>query len=283
MAKRMPYLSILLFPIIPVLLYKFEFIQTLNPVFRYSLTGFGVLLFVLGVFSLWRKRQGLAHAVKWVSVYYLVFTGAIWLIFLVSRIIVFTDVYGLEALLAERQAEASWIYFLICYAQPIILPIPEAVTVLAGSTILGAPQAFLLGFVGTMLGVGTMFYLARIGGTKLVSRLVKAEQLDKYHRFVRKNETFIMGLLFVIPVLPDEIVCVGAGVSGVTPRKFLLIAAISKLVTSFLLAYSVQVAEWLGMTPSQVMIALAVAVGVTIVAVFLFKRRMKSNSAQEGQ
>jgi len=281
MAKKMPLLSIILFPIIPLLLYNLEFIQRLNPGFRYTLMGFGVLLFALGVTALALKRQALAHAIKWVSVYYLAFTGAIWLIYVVYRIIVFTDVYGMEALLAERRAAASWIYFAICYAQPILLPIPEAVTVLAGSTILGAPQAMILGFVGTMLGVGTMFYLARIGGTKLVSRLIKAEQLDKYHRFVRKNETFIMGLLFVIPVLPDEIVCVGAGVSGVTPRKFLLIAAISKLATSFLLAYSVEVAEMLSMSPSQAMIALSVAIGAMLLVVYLFKRRMKRTSPQD--
>ncbi|MFC4599831.1 TVP38/TMEM64 family protein [Cohnella hongkongensis] len=281
MTRKMPKVSLLLFPIIPVLLFKFEFIQTLNPEFRYSLIGFGLLLLFLGIAAMLMKRYGWAHIVKWVSVYYLAFTCAIWVVYLVSRIIVFTDVYGMEKLLQDHHAAAQWIYIAICFAQPILLPIPEAVTVVAGSTILGAPQAFFYGFAGTMLGVATMFGLARIGGTRLVSRLVKAEQLERYHQFVRKNEGFIMGLLFVIPVLPDEIVCVGAGVSGVTPRKFLLIAAAAKLATSFLLAYSVQVAEWLSMSPSEVTIALSVAVGVTLLAVFLFKRRMRSQAPRQ--
>ncbi|OXS60478.1 hypothetical protein B1A99_08630 [Cohnella sp. CIP 111063] len=281
MTRKMPVIALLLFPIIPVLLFKFEFMQTLHPEFRYSLMGFGLLLFLSGIAAMSLKRYGWAHVVKWVSVYYLVFTCAIWILYLVSRIIVFTDVYGMEKLLQEHQSAAQWIYIAICFAQPILLPIPEAVTVVAGSTILGASQAFLLGFAGTMLGVATMFYLARIGGTRLVSRLVKAEQLERYHRFVRRNESFIMGLLFVIPVLPDEIVCVGAGVSGVTPRKFLLIAGISKLATSFLLAYSVQVAEWLSMSPSQVTIALSIAIGVMLLAVFVFKKRMNRQPAHK--
>ena len=279
MTRKMPILSLLLFPIIPVLLFKFEFIQTLNPEFRYSLTGFGLLLFVLGLVALLMKRCGWAHVIKWVSIYYLAFTCVIWVVYLVSRIIVFTDVYGMEKLLQDHHAAAQWIYIAICFAQPILLPVPEAVTILAGSTILGASQAFLFGFAGTMAGIATMFYLARIGGTRLVSRLVKAEQLERYHRFVRKNEGFFMGVLFVIPVLPDEIVCVGAGVSGVTPRKFLLIAGASKLITSFLLAYSVQVAEWLSMSPSEVMIALSVAIGIMLLAVFVFKKRMNRQSS----
>ncbi|MBN3555841.1 VTT domain-containing protein [Fictibacillus nanhaiensis] len=153
------------------------------------------------------------------------------------------DNKGLETILNEKMELAKLIYFSVCYAQPIILPVPEIVTVVAGSAALGPFTAFILGFMGAVLGIFTMFYLSRIFGMKMVHRLVNEKQLDQYHRFVKKNETWILILLFIVPVLPDEIICVGAGVSGVKVKRFVLIAVLAKLLTTFSLAYSLRLTD----------------------------------------
>lgn len=75
-----------------------------------------------------------------------------------------------------------------------------------------------------------------MGGNKLVNKLVEPKQLEKYKKFVVKNETSVLIGLFILPILPDEVVCVGAGVSGVSFKKFISIAVLSKIVTVF--AYS---------------------------------------------
>jgi len=174
----------------------------------------------------------------------------------------------LQAMLEQNRSAALWIYAALCFLQPIALPLPEALTVMAGSTVLGAFPAFIAGFAGTMLGIAAMFALARYGGMKVAARLVKPQQLQRYHRFVSRHEWPILVALFVIPVLPDEIVCVGAGISGVAIRRFLTVAALSKLATSSSLAYSVELGALLSVSPSQLLLA----VGAVALAALLLPR-----------
>lgn len=61
------------------------------------------------------------------------------------------------------------IYFLICFFQPIFLPIPEIVTIMSASEILGPFKAFIIAFLGTVIGIIVMYSIARIAGEKYVS------------------------------------------------------------------------------------------------------------------
>lgn len=122
------------------------------------------------------------------------------------------------------------IYFIICFLQPIILPIPEAVTLTSGSFIFGPLLGFILGFLGTILGIYTMFILTRFGKYKL--KISDNKYIIKYNKLISKNESFILILLFIFPILPDEFICIGAGLSKINFKKFALIAFISKLLTT---------------------------------------------------
>lgn len=216
----------------------------------------------------WSPRRMTARVGAWGAVMVLVLLFAAAATRLAEAQFPIADGEQLQALLERNRSAAVWIYTVVCFLQPIALPLPEALTVMTGSAVLGAFTAFAAGFAGTMLGVMAMFAIARYGGMKLAARLVKPEQLDRYHRYVAKHELPILVALFVIPVLPDEIVCVGAGVSGVSVRRFVLVAALAKLATSFSLAYSVQLGAWLSISPAQMLLA----VGVVAVAAVLLPR-----------
>ncbi len=205
------------------------------------ITGYSVIILLITSYIF--KRELFFEKIKTISIVYSIVMAAIFLTYSMSRIMVTIDNKGLETILNENMELAKLIYFSVCYAQPIILPVPEIVTVVAGSAALGPFTAFILGFMGAVLGILTMFYLSRTFGMKLVQRLVNEKQLDQYHRFVKKNETWILILLFIVPVLPDEIICVGAGVSGVKVKRFVLIAVLGKIVTTFSLAYSLRLTE----------------------------------------
>lgn len=218
-------------------------LATFEPMYRTILLIAGYSVIILLITSYILKRETFFEKMKTISIVYSIIMAAIFLTYSMSRIMVTIDNKGLETILNENMELAKLIYFSVCYAQPIILPVPEIVTVVAGSAALGPFTAFILGFMGAVLGILTMFYLSRTFGMKLVQRLVNEKQLDQYHRFVKKNETWILILLFIVPVLPDEIICVGAGVSGVKVKRFVLIAVLGKIVTTFSLAYSLRLTE----------------------------------------
>ncbi len=53
-----------------------------------------------------------------------------------------------------------------------------------------------------------------------------------------------IALIFVLPILPDEVICVGAGVAGINTYKFISVAAVSKIITSVSLSYSLQLIKF---------------------------------------
>ena len=95
------------------------------------------------------------------------------LIFYITKFLVFIDTYGIEHILMNHISTAKWLFFLICFLQPIILPLPEAVTLPAGSAVLGSFTGAIIGFLGSTTGIVVMYFLARIGGLKLVLKFVK--------------------------------------------------------------------------------------------------------------
>jgi uncharacterized membrane protein YdjX (TVP38/TMEM64 family) len=218
-------------------------LSTLNQSYRTFGLIIGYSLVIVSAVSYFLKKRTIFEMIRTASIVYSVLVAAIFLTHFMSSMIVTIDNKGLETILNENMEIAKLIYFAVCYAQPIILPVPEIVTVVAGSAALGSFSAFILGFTGAVLGILTMYYLSRTYGMKVVERLVNEKQLEQYHRFVKKNEMWILLLLFIIPVLPDEIICVGAGISGVKVKRFMIIAVLSKLVTTFSLAYSLRLTE----------------------------------------
>lgn len=250
---------------------------TLLPVYKWvMIAGMAAILvmdfyfFAAGKFS--RLKYSRLALIYMFSLLLIVF-----ITFYLTKIVVLTDAYGFERMLREYEAEGKFIFFLVCFLQPILLPLPEAVTLPAGSAVFGPAAAAFLGFTGTLSGIIVMFLTARIGGLKLVSRFIKERHLIKYQKYMEKNENTILMLLFIIPILPDEIICVGAGMGGVSFKKFLGIASISKMATSLLLAYSLSLANALSLSGSQLLLVVSVVIGVFYSVFHFYKKKKKRN------
>ncbi|WP_419887727.1 TVP38/TMEM64 family protein [Neobacillus niacini] len=178
----------------------------------------------------------------------------------------------MEFLFHGNQFVVAIIFFTICFLQPILLPFPEAATVGAGSAVLGSFPAASISFIGTLSGIMAAYFIARFGGQKLIRNWVKEKHMQQYERYVSRNEISILLLLFVIPILPDEIICFGAGISGVSLKKFLIIACASKLITSFSLAYSIDFAQSLSLTHTQFSVLLIVIFGIVLLTSLISKK-----------
>lgn len=111
---------------------------------------------------------------------------------------------------------------------------------MGGSSVLGAQSGALIRFAGTLMGIVVMFLVAKYLGRSVISKLVDEKKLEKFNEFIKKNETLVILMLFILPILPDEVICVGAGLAGIDAYKFIGIVALSKLVTSFSLSYSLK-------------------------------------------
>ncbi|HEX2914466.1 MAG TPA: TVP38/TMEM64 family protein [Chloroflexia bacterium] len=129
---------------------------------------------------------------------------------------------------------APLIFFLIQFVQVIVSPIPGSVTTLAGGALFGAIPSFLLSGSGTVAGSLVAFYLARIFGQKLVSRLVGKKIYERYNGFF--SGKFVVGLflMFIFPFFPDDALCLLAGLSTMRLGIFLLLQLLGRLPGVFL-------------------------------------------------
>lgn len=112
-----------------------------------------------------------------------------------------------------------------------------------GSSLIGSLKAAILGFVGTTLGIITMFILSKYVSNKIRDKFTYNSKIEKFNSYIKRNETLILILLFVLPILPDEIICIGAGLARINTMKFIILATVSKLVSSISLAYSAEFFE----------------------------------------
>jgi uncharacterized membrane protein YdjX (TVP38/TMEM64 family) len=259
----------------------FNFLPTIVTVYKviFTLTIIGICL--LDAYLVLSNNTKLLKLTKIALSIVLLCIVIVILIYYITKFLVFADMYGIEQILIDHKSIAKLLFFSICFLQPIILPLPEAVTLPAGSAVLGSFEGAYLGFLGSLLGIVVMYFVARIGGLKLVSKLIKEKHLKSYQEYVSKNETIILTLMFIIPILPDEIICVGAGISKVSFKRFFFIAMLAKLVTSSLLAYSVYLAKLFSLSTTQLVLASSIIVTfIFLLSIFIKKSIKKTNSEQ---
>ncbi|MBR5621332.1 TVP38/TMEM64 family protein [Candidatus Saccharibacteria bacterium] len=120
------------------------------------------------------------------------------------------------------------VYMLLQALQGIVAPIP--------SNIVGIIGGFLFGWwgvlwttVGATLGAAVVFWLSRRYGRKLVEKLVKKESLEKFDFVIGKRASLLLFLIFIIPGLPDDIVCYIAGLTDIPLKKLIVIFALGRL------------------------------------------------------
>ncbi|WP_251137382.1 TVP38/TMEM64 family protein [Exiguobacterium sp. s150] len=243
----------------------------------YQLGWSGIVLLILTIGLLRTIREGSSTYLKQM----LKVTFSLFLLFVfiyyVSFGLVLYDTYGLDRLLDRYEDQAAFVFAAFSFLQPIALPIPEAVSVPIGSVALGPLRAALIGSVATTLGIVVMYGLARFGRER-VMRLLDADKLATYDRYVERYGLGVLLVLFIIPILPDEVICLAAGFSRVPFGRFVLIAASAKLVTSFGLAYSVTLGELFLTGASPFAIVSVTASLILVLLAFIWRRRKKGDS-----
>lgn len=265
--------------IISILLFEYV-LEELLPLYKIGLGSILFILYSTFLFGYFTDREDILSGAKVLTYYLFAIIIIINIMALTSLFIILTNKYGLEVIL-EQSSVGKGIYFLICFLQPIILPLPEPAIIVTGSLVLGKVYGFILGVSGIVLGSVTMFYIARYGGEKIVSKIVKKKKLEAYQRFVTKNENIIIFGLFILPVLPDEVVCVGAGVGGVSAKKFISIASMSKIITAFMYTQSTNV-DYMSLFKNNLPLVIIIGICLIILSIttFIIYRKRKKQKEQ---
>ena len=167
------------------------------------------------------------------------------------------------------------LYFFLCVLQPICLPIPEVVTITFGEQYMGSFTSIVLGVIGTLFGITFMFIAVNKGRTYFYRKEKIKKQLELFERCTQKYRILVTGILFLIPVLPDEIVIIGAVFSGISYKQMLLVASVFKVFSFVLIAYSGEIGSITGINQVEV---LGIEIMIAFILAQLMKNRVKGNN-----
>ncbi len=141
-----------------------------------------------------------------------------------------TDRDKLEILVKESGIWGSLLFILIQMVQVVLPIIPGGITCGAGVVIFGAWHGLLYNYIGIVAGSMINFYLARRYGQCFVKYFVKEETYDKYIGWLEKGKKFDKFFAFAIffPCAPDDVLCLIAGLTRMTWKKFTTIILLGK-------------------------------------------------------
>jgi len=124
-------------------------------------------------------------------------------------------------------------------AQVLLAPIPGQFVGIANGYLYGVWLGTLYSMVGLLIGTTLAMGLARRFGRPFVERLARPEQLERWDAVAQRRGAAFFFMVFLLPSLPDDLVCLIIGLSTLGIPRMVVLAMIGRLP-------GVLVSCWLG-------------------------------------
>ncbi len=154
------------------------------------------------------------------------------------------------------------VFFALQLSSVILAPIPSNLTAAVGGLLFGTWWAFFLTAAAVVLGSSVVFQLARVLGRPFAERFVSRKNWDKYTEVFRRKRDLFLFLAFLFPFFPDDILCIMAGLTDISFRRFLLLVVLAR-------PWGLLVACGVGGSALHIPLGGMAALGIAGAAVFL--------------
>lgn len=134
---------------------------------------------------------------------------------------------------------APFITIAIHIIQVMAAPIPGTAIDAVNGLLFGPWLGTLYSMIGLMIGSGLLMWLARRFGRPLVERYVEPEITDRLDQLVDQYGMVFIFLVFLLPFLPDDVLCLLSGLTTFPLAALLLLAFVGRTPGVF-------IANWLG-------------------------------------
>lgn len=149
---------------------------------------------------------------------------------------VFKDINALRGLVGNSVILGPIVFILLQILQVVIPIIPGGVSSAAGVLIFGPYLGFVYNYVGISIGSVIIFLLGRRYGKPFILSMISDKTYDKYIGWLDNQSRFekLFALAIFLPVAPDDALCLMAGLTNMTVKKFTLIILLVKPASIFL-------------------------------------------------
>lgn len=158
----------------------------------------------------------------------LLLSGGGWFLYATGFFRAVTSLPQLRAYINRFAPCSHLLFFLLQFLSVVLAPIPSNIVAAAGGVLFGTWPAFLLTFGAVLTGSMLVFTLARILGRDFADRLVSRKLSEKYQELLRAKAPVFLTLAFLFPFFPDDMLCILAGLTAISFRRFALIVVLAR-------------------------------------------------------
>lgn len=149
----------------------------------------------------------------------------------------FTDFDALKSFIVDSGYWGYAVFIGLTVFQVVVLPLPQAVTVLLGVAIYGATVSFILSVIGTIIGSLISFALGKIFGRRICDWMFGKENTQKYAEILGEKGRFLFIIMLLFPAFPDDMLCMIAGITNMSYAYFTVVCVLTRPVMIGLTAY----------------------------------------------
>lgn len=133
-------------------------------------------------------------------------------------------------------------FILIQIIQVVIPVIPGGISSAIGIIFFGPMLGFVYNYVGLLIGSYIVFKLVKLYGKSFILKVTDEKTYDKYIGWLdqgRKFEIFF-SIAILLPGFPDDLLCMIAGLTNISMKKYMLINILCKPVGLFFYSYGIK-------------------------------------------
>ncbi|HBM5799100.1 TPA: TVP38/TMEM64 family protein [Enterococcus faecium] len=149
---------------------------------------------------------------------------------------VFKDLNALRGLVGDSIILGPIIFVFIQILQVVIPIIPGGISTAAGVLIFGPYAGFIYNYIGICIGSIIIFLLGRRYGKPFILSMISDKTYNKYIGWLDNQNRFekLFALAIFLLVAPDDALCLMAGLTNMSVKRYTLIILIAKPLSIFL-------------------------------------------------
>lgn len=225
-----------------ILLFSLFFVFTLlkfdiKNYLKFIFLMIGIFLFLLAILFKFLHKSKSFKIFYFLFVLYSIIVNVYIFLLRLGILDTLSSVSKLKEYILSTKEKGVITYILLQSAQVIFLPVPAAVICIVGSLVYGPFLGAIYCTAGILLGSYISYFIGKIFGYKIVSWIVGKENVDKYSVIIKKRGKFFLGLAFLLPMFPDDILCLIAGITDMSFTSFFWITLITRPIGVVCMSY----------------------------------------------
>ena len=187
-----------------------------------------LILSILSYIFYKKKKQLYSRLFFVISIIIFIISIVVFVLNKYDMLSVFASVATFKEFILSTKSRGMFIYVLVQYLQVLFVPIPSMIITLTGVAIYGPILGSILCTTGVLLGSYSSFLLGKVFGVKIVRWIAGEDNAIKYADLISKKGKFFLIVAFLLPLFPDDMLCLIAGITSMKFKEFFWIALITR-------------------------------------------------------